>query len=312
MSTVWTGVLNASERFAVGAGAPFAVPAGAAIGVFVGGRALGIDALAAGTVAGYVTAAVVTSTAAARAGWSTLPQWNGLTPDLRRVIGQYAPVVAGACLMSSTGLVEQAMASSLPAGSVSALNYGNKLVILLTGLVTMSLGTAMLPHFSRMVARREWQAVRHTLRTWTRLIVALTVPLTLVMMAGSTVIVRLAFERGAFRAHDTEIVAFVQSMYLIQVPFYATGILFVRMLTSLQRNRTLLVGTAISLPLNVLLNYVLMRRLGVAGIALTTSIMYVVSCGYLGLMLRRALRTVIGDAQPAAEGIGATPALSPR
>jgi putative peptidoglycan lipid II flippase len=312
MATVWTGVLNASERFAIGAVAPFAVPAGAAIGVIVAGGSFGIDALAAGTVGGYVTAAVVTAVAAARAGWSTVPRWSGLTPDLRRVLGQYAPVVAGACLMSSTGLVEQAMASSLPSGSVAALSYGNKLVILLTGLVTMSLGTAVLPHFSRMVARREWDAVRHTLRTWTRLIAGVTVPLALVMIAASTLIVKVAFERGAFSPHDTEVVSVVQAMYLIQVPFYATGILFVRMLTSLQRNRTLLVGTAISLPLNVLLNYLLMRRMGVAGIALSTSVMYVVSCGYLGIMLRRALRTVAGGPESAAEQLGAAPVLSPR
>jgi putative peptidoglycan lipid II flippase len=156
----------------------------------------------------------------------------------------------------------------------------------------MSLGTAVLPHFSRMVARSEWGAIRHTLRTWARLIAVVTIPLTVLMVVGSTSIVRFAFERGAFSRHDTQIVALVQAMYVIQIPFYTAGILFVRMLTSMQRNRTLFWGTGISLPLNIALNYVFMQRMGVAGIALSTSVMYVVSCAYLGFMLHRALIAV--------------------
>jgi putative peptidoglycan lipid II flippase len=292
MATVWTGGLNASERFALGAAAPVAIPAVATVALLVAGGRLGIEALTVGTVIGYGIAASATAAAASRAGWSITPGWSGLSPDLRRVLGQYGPVLAAACLMSGTTLTDQAMASTLSAGSVAALSYGNKTVALLTGLVTISLGTAVLPHFSRLVARCEWAAVRHTLRTWVRLIAIVTIPLTLLMVVGSTSIVRFAFERGAFGSNDTQTVALVQAMYVIQVPFYTVGILFVRMLTSMQRNRTLFWGASISLPLNVLLNYLFMQRMGVAGIALSTALMYVVSSAYLGFMLHRALAAV--------------------
>ena len=190
MTTLWTGVLNAGEQFALGAAAPVAIPAVAVIALVVGGGRLGIEALAGGTVVGYGIAACATAAAASRAGWSITPRWSGLSPDLRRVLEQYAPVFAAACLMTGTALTDQAMASALSPGSVAVLSYGNKTVSLLTGLVTMSLGTAVLPHFSRMVARSEWGAVRHTLRTWVRLIAVVTIPLTIVMIVGSTSIVR--------------------------------------------------------------------------------------------------------------------------
>lgn len=292
MATLWTGVLNAGERFALGAAVPVAIPAVAVIAIVVGGGRLGIEALAGGTVIGYAVTAWAIAAAASRAGWSTTPRWSGLTPGVRRVLGQYGPVLAGACLMSGTGLVDQSMASALSPGSVAALSYGNKTVALLTGLVAMALGTAVLPHFSRLVARAEWGAVRHTLRTWVRLIVMVTIPVTILMAAGSTWIIRFAFERGAFGSRDSEIVALVQAMYVIQIPFYTASILFVRMLTSLQRSSTLFWGAGISLPLNIALNYLFMQRMGVAGIALSTSVMYAVSCAYLGLMLHRALAAV--------------------
>jgi putative peptidoglycan lipid II flippase len=308
MATVWTGVLNASERFALGAAAPLAIPAVAAIALVVGGGRLGIEALAWGTIAGYGIVAWVIAAAASREGWSITPGWSGLSPDLRRVLAQYTPVFAAACLMGGTALTDQAMASALSPGSVAALSYGNKTVALLTGLGTMSLGTAVLPHFSRLVARSEWGAVRHTLRTWVHVIAVVTIPLTVLMVVGSTWIVRFAFERGAFSSHDTRIVALVQTMYVIQIPFYTAGIMFVRMLTSMQRNRTLFWGAGISLPLNVVLNYVFMQRMGVAGIALSTSVMYVVSCAYLGFMLHRALIAV--EDEPGLPQVGTAPVVS--
>jgi putative peptidoglycan lipid II flippase len=292
MSTVYTGVLNAGERFALGAAAPAAVPLLILIAVVAFGRTAGVDALTWGTVAGYAATAAIVARAANRAGFGVLPRWHGWTPELRRVAAQYAPVAAGASLMSSTGLVDQAMASMLPAGSVAALGYGNKTVGMVTALGTAALGTAVLPHFSRMVARTDWSALRHSVRTWTRIIIAVTVPASLLLIAGSTAIVRSVFEWGAFTARDTVNVSLVQAMYLLQLPFYTLGILFVRALTSLQKNHVLLWGNMISFPLNLVLNLVLMRSLGAAGIALSTSLVYAVSCAYLGLMLHRCLNDV--------------------
>ena len=115
-----------------------------------------------------------------RLGIPIIPHWNGWSPAIAEVTRQYGSMVAGAFLMSSTVLVDQAMAAMLGPGSVSTLNFGNKVVsFLLTVGSATALGTAVLPHFSRMVAQSDWLEVRHTLRTYVRLILLTTVPLTL-------------------------------------------------------------------------------------------------------------------------------------
>ncbi len=102
----------------------------------------------------------------------------------------------------------------------------------------------------------------------------------------------LLFERGNFTPKDTDVVASIQSMFLLQIPFYTLTILFVRMISSLQANQVLLWGTAISFLVNVTLNYVLMQPMGVAGIALSTSIVYVILSIFLGVVLWRKLEAV--------------------
>lgn len=287
--TMWTAVLNAEHRFASLAFAPVCVPLLTLVMILVAGRSWGIYALAWGTVIGFLGQCGLLAVAVARQRLPVFPRWSGVTPAMRRVAAQYLPMVAGAALTTSSWAIGQAMAAMLPAGSVASLNYGNKIVSMISEIGSMALATAVLPHFSVMVARREWATIRQTLRLYVRLIAMIAIPATVVLMVLSPVIVRIVFQRGAFTAGDTRLVATIQTLYLAQVPFVMAGMLFVRLASSLQRNRILLVGAMITLPLNVALNLVLMHLLGVGGIALSTSLVFLTSCGYLMLAVRRAL-----------------------
>jgi putative peptidoglycan lipid II flippase len=109
------------------------------------------------------------------------------------------------------------------------------------------------------------------------------------LIALSHPLIRLIFQRGAFTSVDTDLVSRVQMCYFIQIPFYMCGMLFVRFLSSIRRNDVLMYGSAISLALDVSLNLILMRKMGVAGIALSTSMVYVLAFVILGGLSLRLL-----------------------
>jgi len=67
--------------------------------------------------------------------------------------------------------------------------------------------------------------------------------------------------------------------------------LYVRAIASLKRNHILLWGTVISVCVNALLNVIFMKIMGLPGIALSTSAVFLVTSTYLGLMLYHALRS---------------------
>ncbi|MCC6314301.1 MAG: polysaccharide biosynthesis C-terminal domain-containing protein [Thermomicrobiales bacterium] len=290
LATLLTGVLTADERFALASASALAVSA-ASVAFLIGfGQRWGIFALAFGLVAGYALQLAVLARGVRRAGLGPLPGWREQSEAVRQVIRQYAPMVAGMLLISSGGLIDQTMAATLGGGNVAVFSYSSRIVAVVLSVGTMALGTAVLPYFSRMVAERDWAAIQHTLRTYTWLSLGVTVPLTIGLAAFSRSIVRLLFERGAFTAEDTAIVGQVQAMLALQIPFYSLSILYVRLISSLKANRILMYGTAISFALNISLNYVLMGIIGVSGIALSTSFVYVVSLIYLSIMLKRLLR----------------------
>lgn len=291
LATTWGAILNAHEQFSLAAITP-AIMAGVTILTLLAfSHSVNIHALAIGVVAGTVCHAALLGWGVAREGLRLRPGWVGVTPAVKTVWHQYAPMLAGAVLIGSTEVIGQIMAASLGSGSVSILSYGNKIPMLLLGVGSMAASTAVLPYFSEMVAAGQWVEIRHTLLTYTRLIAAVTIPLTVVLMAFSEPVVTLLFQRGAFTEWHAHQVARVQSFAFLQIAPFSMGILAVRLLSSLQANHTLMWSSAISLVLTIVLNYLFIQPLGVAGIALATSLMYVASMCFLYCMVFRILRS---------------------
>jgi putative peptidoglycan lipid II flippase len=288
---VWSAVLNAGERFALPALTPVVTPLVAVLALIFLGRTWGIFTLATGTVAGTALEACCLGWALRLHGLRLKLRWYGMTPELRLVFRQYTPALAGALILGASAIIDQSMAAMLKGGSVAALSYGYKVVGTITVLTSAALSTAVLPYFSQMVARKDWGGCRRTLTVYTYLVLLATVPVTVGLIVWSKPLVRLLYQRGAFTATDTAVVSAVQISFALLVPLATWGMLFVRFLSSLHRNDVLAYGTGMNICLNVVLNVLLMRWLGVAGIALSTSVVYVISCTFLGIctfiLLRR-------------------------
>jgi putative peptidoglycan lipid II flippase len=274
----WSAILNAGERFALPAISPVLTPAVIMLLLLPAGRGWGVFPLALGTVGGSIAEAMVLGWALRKRGVSLKPAWRGLNRSMRQVIGQYVPAVAAVFLMSSTSLIDQSMAAMLQPGSVAALNYGTRVINVITGVGSSALATAVLPYFSSMVAQRDWAGCRHTLRTYSRLIALVTIPITLGLTLASHVLIKVLYQRGAFSAEDTNVVSSVQMFLSMQIPFYMLGIIGVRLINALKKNSLLVAIAGANAILNVTLNYVFMKSMGVAGIALSTSLVYLASC----------------------------------
>ncbi|MCE5335317.1 MAG: polysaccharide biosynthesis C-terminal domain-containing protein [Desulfobacteraceae bacterium] len=290
LGTTWRAVLNAYDSFAFPSFAAMGIPIATIVALFVFTEQLGIYAYSAGTVAGFALEAALIGWKLHRLGVSIVPRWHGISEPLRRVIHQYFPMIMGTLLSSSNTLVDVFMSSALDAGSVSALNYGGKVVSLLLGIGAMACGTAALPQFSHMVAAHDWAGIRKTNRTYLSLIFIVSIPACAVLIYFSDTIISLIFQRGAFRPEDTLLVSQVQVLYMLQVPFYAGCIFIAQLISALRGNQALVYANIINFTLNVLLDYLFMQWYGVRGIALATSAVVCFAFCFLLFLNGRILR----------------------
>ncbi|MGE0515464.1 MAG: murein biosynthesis integral membrane protein MurJ [Hyphomicrobiaceae bacterium] len=288
-STMWMDMLNSGHKFALASWAPLATSVSTALALLLLGSTYGANALVVGFLAGALLEASLLAIALRRDGWSLLPRWHGMDQHLAAVIKQYWPGVASAILMGSGDIIDSGMAAMLPAGSVAALGYGNKITSFVLGIGAASLMTAALPHLSAMAAKQRIAEMRIMLWRYVRLLLLVSVPLTLALIACSKEIVALLFQRGAFSADDTAIVASVQAALLLQVPFFFISGFAVRFVMALRANHIMLWGTAICVVTNALGNYIFMTWFGVVGIAVSTAIVYAISAAYLLYMTSKLL-----------------------
>ncbi|REK13058.1 MAG: hypothetical protein DWQ37_10570 [Planctomycetota bacterium] len=107
LSATLAAVLNAHERFAATALAPIAVPLGTLAVFALYQEPYGVDALAAGTVVGFVVELLILTTVVAWHGLLPLPRMRSSDGGLGHVSSQYAHVAFGALLMSSSLVVDQ-------------------------------------------------------------------------------------------------------------------------------------------------------------------------------------------------------------
>ena len=275
MSSLMASVLNAAQRFSLTSAAPMAVPLVTVLVLIHAWPQCDIDALAWGTVSGYALELLVLVWGVRQLKLSILPGWWGMNGHLKQINKQYLAAVGSVFLMGSSPLVDQAIATRLGPGSVTVLTFGNKAVALLLGTTMASLSIAIFPHFSRMAAAADWTGLRHTLRTYCKLVLVTTIPLTAAAVALSQPLATLLFHRGSMTWETTHEIGRVQAVYLLQLPFTMLGMIGVRLLSALELNSTLLKIGAANLVVNILCSLLLAPWLGVVGIALSTTLMYV-------------------------------------
>lgn len=291
---IWGGIMNAGEKFALAAFSPVLTPL-ATVMMLITFPGWGIYTLVGGLICGSLIEMIILGIGLRRQGVDIRPQWLKHDANSALVIKEYVPVIVGSFLMCSTTLVDQSMAAMLSPGSVAALSYANRVIALPLSLVTLALGTAVVPYFSQTIAQKDWRKINHTFKYYLKLIFATTIPLTIFFILASKLIIQILFERGSFNAEDTQLVSQIQILYALQIPFYIAAIFVVRLVNSLGINHILAWGSAINLVANIIGNYVFAEWIGVAGLALSTSCVYLISFAFLYVFTNKHLRKILSE-----------------
>ena len=289
VATNCTAVLNTFDRFAVPALAPVLIPTAILAGTLLLGGRLGIWAVVYASLAGALAHAVTVAWMMDAHGYRFRLRWYGMTEATREVGQQYGPILLSSVVASGGLLVDQLMAALLPAGSVSALAYANRFVSVVLLLQAGAISTAVTPYFSRMIAVEDWAGCRRSLRVWVGITALISLPLAAVLIGGSHMLIRVTFQHGVFGTKDTGIVAPVLAMYAIQIPFFVCSRVFYRFLVAMRHTDLILYCGMMNLGLDIVLNLVLMRWFGVAGIALATSLWAVSTFFFLWYWTARLL-----------------------
>jgi putative peptidoglycan lipid II flippase len=211
-------------------------------------------------------------------------------PAVRRVLALMLPVTLTIGLINVNFLVGTVFASRLldPELAPTAIDKAFRLYMLPQGIFAVAVTTVLFPTLARLAARADVSGLRRALDSGIRQIAFLLVPAGLVSIVLADPIVRLVYQRGAFSASDTTVVADCLQAFSIGLVFNGWMLILNRSFYAVQTNW---IPTAVALgavALNGALNAVF-YRLGIWGIPLASAVVNIAGAAALLWMMRRRL-----------------------
>jgi putative peptidoglycan lipid II flippase len=194
-------------------------------------------------------------------GFSYAPDFHFRHPALRRLLFLMGPALFGAAVYQINVLVSTIFASMLPEGSVSYLYYADRLLQFPLGIFAVALGTAALPSFSSLVAKKDFAQLRAGLSHSLRLVNFISLPATLGLMVVSVPVFSLFFQRGAFDASATQNTAQALIYFSLGLWGISGSKLVVPVFYALEDTRTPVWVGFCSFLLNLLLSLILVGEL---------------------------------------------------
>jgi len=222
-------------------------------------------------------------------GFRWRPEISFRDPGVLRIVTLMAPAAVGLAATQVNIFVNTFLASLLPQGSVSWLNYAYRLMQLPIGLFGVAIATVTLAEVSRHAARREMPELKRTISFSLRFGLFLTLPATMILMALAHPIVSLLYQHGRFGATDSWQTAQALWGYAVGLSAFSAVRVLVPVYYSLGMTRVPVTISFITIAVNIVLNILLMHPLQHRGLALATSIASVLNFTLLFEMLRRKI-----------------------
>ena len=211
-------------------------------------------------------------------------------PAVRRVFVLMVPVTIGLGLINFNLVIDSIFASRLidPELAPTAIDKAFRIYMLPQGMFSVAVATVLFPSLSRLAARGELDAFRHTVGLGLRQISFLLVPASAASAVLAEPIVRLIYQRGQFGPHQTHVVAGALAAFAAGLTFNGTMLMLNRAFFSLQSPWLPTAVAFGNLGLNAALDGVF-YRFGTWGIPLSTTLVNIAGTAALLDLLRRRL-----------------------
>jgi putative peptidoglycan lipid II flippase len=199
----------------------------------------------------------------------------GLRPegiDVGALLRHAAPLTAGAAILQINVMVDRAVATLLAPGAVSALRFAEVLIRTPITAINPAWGSAIYPTLVHMAQGRESGSLARMTDRMLRFSMAAFVPIAVLTVAVAPVAVSVAYGRGAFTAGNLALTSAVAAGFAPMILILMTSPVVRLALNARRLGWVLLAGATVNVILNTIFDVVLGLTLGVAGVALSSSL----------------------------------------
>ena len=194
------------------------------------------------------------------------------TPSIdKKDISDFMPIFlssfAALSVTKINSIVDTNVVSGLGTGSVSLLQYANRLFQLPLGVFAISVSTVALAQLSK----NSPEEFKKNLAEGIERMALFVLPASIGLFLLRQDIITLLFQRGQFSLYDSIMTSDILMGYLIGLPFYSLYSLLSRAEYAIKKPRIVFLASTLSVGVNIFLDITLSKTMGPLGVALATS-----------------------------------------
>lgn len=208
---------------------------------------------------------------------------------VKKIIYLIPPVLVSVGINDINKIIDKSLGSRLVEGSISALNYANRLDSLTTGIFISAITTVIYPMLSLEANKEDKTGFKKVILKGINVILLITIPATIGMILLANPVVKVTFQRGKFDSTATYMTAGALVFYSIGLIGTAFKSFLTRVYYSIQDTKTPMINSFIAVGINVIFNLILIKPMAHKGLALATSISAIVTSLYLLYKLKHKI-----------------------
>lgn len=198
------------------------------------------------------------------------------TYELKAIICMTIPALVGNSMVQINYWIDNAIASSLPEGVVSALSYGHVLDDLFVGVFITTVASIILPHFSNLIANNDSEGIKNILDNGLNIMIIILIPISMITFICSTKMVEFSFLRGKFAQESVALTSLALKGYVLRYPFVAIRDISIQSLYAYKNSKVPMRNAIICTIINIIVSVICSRYWGIIAISFGTTISAVV------------------------------------
>ncbi|WP_040203794.1 murein biosynthesis integral membrane protein MurJ [Neobacillus jeddahensis] len=209
--------------------------------------------------------------------------------NIRKMSLLALPAILGTSVVQINLLIDRTLASNITEGGIAALNYANTLSVVIIGIFVLSISSVLYPKISKLTAKNKMDEMKLVLSGSISAVNILVVPAAVGCMFFAAPIVELLYGRGHFDAQALVMTSNALFYFSIGIVALSHRETLSNTFYSLQDTKTPMINAALAMVLNILLNIMLSKIMGIGGLALATSISTIFCTFLLLIKLRKKI-----------------------
>jgi len=250
----------------------------------------GIIGFAVATVLAFLMQLLINIPKYKKLGYKYKPVFNLKDKEMKSIFTLMIPVILSTSLIQLNMFINRSFATNIFFGAVTVLDFANKINTLAYEVFAIGIAMIIYPTLSYHAVKGERDEYKSSLNKGINTILLIMVPAAFGIALLRLPLVTVIFKRGAFGLDSALLTSSALLFYTPAMIAYGVRDILNKAFYSIKDTKTPMINSFIGIILNIIINIILVKKMGVPGLTLATTISAIITT----LLMFRSINIKLG------------------